>query len=82
MQCAVIVTVSCRWAQVVPPGGGSLLGSGRMWLAPAAETDPRAISFSGEAKDLDADKLLQYYLPPVGMHRRERAVRFALVLFS
>ncbi|GIM02660.1 hypothetical protein Vretimale_7447, partial [Volvox reticuliferus] len=50
--------------QAQPDGGGSLLASGRMWLAPEAESDPRAISIAGEAEGVDADRLARYYLPP------------------
>ncbi|GIL58075.1 hypothetical protein Vafri_13263 [Volvox africanus] len=50
--------------QAQPDGGGSLLATGRMWLAPEAESDPRAISITGEAEGVDADRLARYYMPP------------------
>lgn len=49
--------------QVVPLGGGQLVASGSMWVAPAAETDPRAIRIQGDAVDLDTGTLAAQYLP-------------------
>eukprot|EP00873_Tetraselmis_striata_P029672 jgi/Tetstr1/449936/TSEL_036990.t1 len=46
-----------------PCGGGTLVGSGRMWVAPEAEADPRAISMQAEGRGLHADRILQGYLP-------------------
>ena len=43
--------------QVVPLGGGQLSASGRMWLAVAAEIDPKAVSMQGQAVGVDADAL-------------------------
>ncbi len=65
--------------QVVPAGGGQLLASGRMWVAPAAESDPSALSFQAEGRELDPAVLAEYYLPQVGgwgwlgLRRRQRA---------
>ncbi len=54
-----------RMCQVVPVGGGSLRGGGRLWLSPAAEADSRAVRLDGEAEGLDGDLLARLYSPPV-----------------
>ena len=51
--------------QAEPLGGGQLLGSGRMWVAPAGELDPRAVRVRLEGRNLPADSLLKRYLPKV-----------------
>ena len=56
--------------QAEPVGGGSLAGSGRLWLAPEAERDPRAIRFQMQGRSLSASQLLERYAggskPPLG----------------
>ena len=44
-------------------GGGHLQGYGKLWVAPSAEMDPRAVSISAEGKGLPMEALAQYYLP-------------------
>lgn len=46
-------------------GGGKVLGSGRMWVAPAALEDPRAVKISMQGQGLPTEALLKRYLPPV-----------------
>ena len=41
------------------------MASGRMWVAPEAETDPRAVAMQGQGLHLPLDALLRRYLPPV-----------------
>jgi hypothetical protein len=53
----------CAGAQAEPLGGGQLLGSGRMWVAPAGEQDPRAVRVRLEGRSLPAEALLKRYLP-------------------
>ena len=54
-----------RPRQAEPLGGGQLLGSGRMWVAPEGETDPRAVRVQLEGRNLPAEALLKRYLPKV-----------------
>ena len=42
-----------------------MLGSGRMWVAPAALEDPRAIKISMQGQGLPTEALLKRYLPYV-----------------
>ena len=42
-----------------------MLGSGRMWVAPAALEDPRAVKISMQGQGLPTEALLKRYLPPV-----------------
>lgn len=44
-----------------------MLGSGRMWVAPAALEDPRAVKISMQGQGLPTEALLKSYLPPVSM---------------
>ena len=41
------------------------MANGRMWVAPEAETDPRAVAMQGQGLHLPLDALLRRYLPPV-----------------
>ncbi|KAL3160063.1 hypothetical protein ABBQ38_009778 [Trebouxia sp. C0009 RCD-2024] len=50
--------------QAEPVGGGKMLGSGRMWVAPAALEDPRAVKISMQGQGLPTEALLKSYLPP------------------
>ena len=50
--------------QAEPLEGGSFIASGRMWVAPEAETDPRAVAMQGSGQRLPLDALLRRYLPP------------------
>jgi hypothetical protein len=50
---------------VVPAGGGQLLANGRMWVAPQAEADPKALYFQAEGRELDPAALAAGYLPQV-----------------
>lgn len=52
-------------AQAVPAGGGLLFATGKMWVAPQAEADPRAISMQAVGEGLNAAALATGYLPPV-----------------
>lgn len=47
-------------------GGGQLLGSGRMWVSPKGEMDPRAVKVHLEGRKLPTESLLKRYLPKVG----------------
>lgn len=51
--------------QAEPVGGGQLVGSGRMWLSPAALNDPRAVRISMEAQGLPTEAIVKRYMPPV-----------------
>ena len=51
--------------QAEPLEGGSFVASGRLWVAPEAETDPRAVAVQGAGSDLPLDALVRRYLPPV-----------------
>ncbi len=51
--------------QAVPAGGGLLVATGKMWVSPAAEQDPRAISMQAVGEGLNAAALAAGYLPPV-----------------
>lgn len=42
-----------------------MMGSGRMWLAPSALEDPRAVKFTMQGQDLPTEFLLKQYLPQV-----------------
>jgi hypothetical protein len=50
--------------QAVPAGGGLLQAAGRMWVAAAAEADPRAISMEVGGNGLNAGALAKPYLLP------------------
>ena len=50
--------------QAEPLEGGSFIANGRMWVAPEAETDPRAVAMQGQGQHLPLDALLRRYLPP------------------
>jgi hypothetical protein len=50
-------------AQAEPLGGGQVLGSGRMWVSPAGEMDPRAVRVQLEGRNLPTESLLKCYLP-------------------
>ncbi|KAK9862508.1 hypothetical protein WJX84_009406 [Apatococcus fuscideae] len=49
--------------QAEPLSGGHLLGAGRLWVAPEAETDPRAVRVQVTGKDLPTESLVRAYLP-------------------
>jgi hypothetical protein len=51
--------------QAVPAGGGLVVATGKMWVAPAAESDPRAISMQAVGEGLSPAALAAGYLPPV-----------------
>jgi hypothetical protein len=51
--------------QAEPLGGGQLLGSGRMWVSPEGEMDPRAVKVQMEGRNLPTESLLKRYLPKV-----------------
>ena len=51
-------------------GGGQMMGSGRMWLAPSAVEDPRAVKFTMQGQDLPTEFLLKQYLPQVNQPNR------------
>ena len=51
--------------QAEPSGGGHLLGAGRLWIAPEAETDDRAVRVPITGKDLPTESLVRAYLPQV-----------------
>ena len=53
--------------QAEPVGGGKMLGSGHMWVAPAALEDPRAVKMSMEGQALPTEALLKRYLPKVSI---------------
>lgn len=53
-------------AQAEPLAGGQLLGSGRMWVSPSGEVDPRAVKVRFEGRNLPTETLLKRYLPKVG----------------
>ncbi len=60
----------CAWlnntdmvGQAEPLGGGQVLGSGRMWVSPAGEMDPRAVRVQLEGRNLPTESLLKRYLP-------------------
>ena len=57
-------TMSLQAVTAEPLGGGHLQGYGKLWVAPSAEMDPRAVSISAEGKGLPMEALAQYYLPP------------------
>lgn len=42
-----------------------MVGSGRMWLAPSALEDPRAVRISMEAQGLPTEAIVKRYLPQV-----------------
>jgi hypothetical protein len=48
--------------QAVPAGGGLLQAAGRMWVAAAAESDPRAIAMEAGGSGLNAGKLAERYV--------------------
>lgn len=51
--------------QAVPAGGGLVQAAGRMWVAAAAEADPRAIAMEAGGSGLNAGALAKpYVLPP------------------
>ena len=51
--------------QAEPVGGGQMVGSGRMWLAPSALEDPRAVRISMEAQGLPTEAIVKRYMPQV-----------------
>lgn len=51
--------------QAEPLHGGHLLGSGRMWVNPVAEQDPRAVSINMKGEGLPFESMLVSYLPKV-----------------
>ena len=51
--------------QAEPLSGGQLLGSGRMWVSPSGEVDPRAVKVRFEGRNLPTETLLKRYLPKV-----------------
>ena len=51
--------------QAIPTGGGLLVATGKMWVAPAAENDPRAISMQAVGEGLSPAALAAGYLAPV-----------------
>ena len=51
--------------QAEPLDGGHLLGAGRLWVAPEAETDDRAVRVQMTGKDLPTESLVRAYLPQV-----------------
>lgn len=53
--------------QAEPLEGGRFVASGRLWVSPQAETDPRAVSMQGTGSDLPLDALARRYLPPVSL---------------
>ena len=59
------ITMGTMCVQAEPLEGGSFMASGRMWVAPEAETDPRAVAMQGQGLHLPLDALLRRYLPPV-----------------
>lgn len=48
-----------------PLGGGQVMASGRLWVAPQAEQDPRAVKIAIEGRRLPFDSLACRYLPQV-----------------
>lgn len=42
-----------------------MMGSGRMWLAPAALEDPRAVRMTMTAQGLPTEAIVQRYIPQV-----------------
>ena len=71
--------------QAQPLEGGSFVASGRLWVAPEAETDPRAVAMQGRGSDLPLDALARRYLPPVNpllIRIREALVTGACPLWS
>lgn len=50
--------------QAVPAGGGLVQAAGRMWVAAAAESDPRAIAMEAGGNGLNAGALAKPYLLP------------------
>jgi hypothetical protein len=54
------------YTQAEPLAGGQLLGSGRMWVSPIGEVDPRAVKVRFEGRNLPTETLLKRYLPKVG----------------
>lgn len=65
-------------------GGGKMLGSGRMWVAPAALEDPRAVKISMQGQGLPTEALLKRYLPPVSfllLHPKTRQHTVGLSCF-
>ena len=53
--------------QAEPLSGGQLLGSGRMWVSPSGEVDPRAVKVRFEGRNLPTETLLKRYLPKVSL---------------
>ncbi|CAL8466123.1 g5659 [Coccomyxa elongata] len=49
--------------QAEPLGGGQVLGSGRMWVSPEGEMDPRAVRVQLEGQNLPTEALLNRYMP-------------------
>ncbi len=49
--------------QAEPLGGGQVLGSGRMWVSPEGEMDPRAVRVQLEGRNLPTEALLNRYMP-------------------
>ena len=51
--------------QAEPLHGGQVVGSGRMWVNPIAEHDPRAVSINMKGQGLPFESMLLSYLPKV-----------------
>ena len=43
------------------------MGSGRMWVAPAALEDPRAVKMSMQGQGLPTEAILKRYMPSVSL---------------
>lgn len=52
-------------AQAVPLGGGLVGATAKVWVAPAAEADPRALAMDVVGQGLDAGQLAGAYLSQV-----------------
>lgn len=48
-----------------PLGGGQVVASGRVWVAPQAEQDARAVRVTAEGRRLPFDSVALRYLPQV-----------------
>jgi len=61
------------------PAGGLLQAAGKMWVAPAAEADPRAIAMEAGGSGLNAAALAAAYLGPDQVGNRAAAAAAAAV---
>lgn len=68
--------------QAVPAGGGLVQAAGKMWVAAAAETDPRAISMEAGASGLNAAALAAHYLDTATTVQVSRPVIQTLALLD